>query len=177
VSAAADAFDRDVFRDVIGHFATGVAIVTTRDGDDDYGVTVSALTSVSLDPPMLLVCLNQSSRTQAAIKKRGAFVVNVLSDRQGSLALMFASRSDDKFAAADVSYGERGLPLIGGSLAHVECNLVDEAHGGTHTVFLADVVNAEGFAGDPLAYYRGKFGRFQGSHEELVATVDAPEET
>src|SRR5436190_19237798 len=95
------AFDPLVFRDVIGHFATGVTIITTREGEINFGVTVSAVTSLSLEPPMLLVCLNRTSRTQAAVSKTRSFAVNILGTHQRELAQLFATPRDDKFAGLE----------------------------------------------------------------------------
>jgi flavin reductase (DIM6/NTAB) family NADH-FMN oxidoreductase RutF len=150
--------DPEVFRDVIGHFATGVTIVTARADDRDYGVTVSAVCSLSVEPPMLLACLNRSSRTQAAVRRLGTFAVNILDGGQGELAHRFATSRDDKFDGVPVSYGTLGHPLLADALAHVECRVAEEAAGGTHTVFLALVERAERFGGQPLLYFRGTFG-------------------
>ena len=152
------AVDKDVFRDVIGHFATGVSVITTRDAGMDFGVTVSAVCSVSLEPPMLLVCLNRASRTQAAVGNAGSFAMNVLGRGQSELARRFATSRDDKFDGVDVSYGKLGNPLLVDALAHVECGVVEQATGGTHTIFIAEVRRAERFAGEPLLYFRGQFG-------------------
>jgi flavin reductase (DIM6/NTAB) family NADH-FMN oxidoreductase RutF len=150
--------DPDLFRDVIGHFATGVTIITTRDEGSDFGVTVSAISSLSLQPPMLLACLNRTSRTQAAIRRTGGFAVNVLGVHQHELARLFATDRDDKFDGLAVRHGTLGHPLLDDALAHVECEVVEEAAGGTHTVFLAEVRHAERFDGEPLLYFRGQFG-------------------
>ena len=155
---APPAVDADVFRDVIGHFATGVTVVTARDGDVDFGVTVSAVCSLSLEPPMLLVCLNRISRTRAAIDRRRAFAVNILGVGQQDLARRFATDSDEKFRGCAVTYGELGHPLLTEALAHVECRVAEQATGGTHTVFFATVERARRFEGEPLVYFRGKFG-------------------
>jgi flavin reductase (DIM6/NTAB) family NADH-FMN oxidoreductase RutF len=160
-------FDPEVFRDVIGHFATGVTIITTRERDADYGVTVSAVSSLSLEPPMLLVCLNRSSRTQQAISRTRCFAVNILGVHQRDLARLFATARDDKFSEATIRRGELGHPLIEGAIGHVECEVVEEAVGGTHTVFLAEVRRAERFDGEPLLYYRGHLmGGASGSPHE-----------
>lgn len=151
-------FDPRVFRDVIGHFATGVTIITTREREIDFGVTVSAVTSLSLEPPMLLVCLNRTSRTQAAVAKTGRFAVNILGVDQIELARLFATPRDDKFAGLGHTYGPLGDPLVPGAIAHVECEVAEVATGGTHTVFLAEVRHAERFDGEPLLYYRGQLG-------------------
>jgi flavin reductase (DIM6/NTAB) family NADH-FMN oxidoreductase RutF len=157
---ASERCDEQVFRDVIGHFTTGVTIVTARHDGVDYGVTVSAVSSLSLEPPMLLVCLNRVSRTQGAVDRQGAFAVNILGAGQADLARRFATNSDDKFDGLRTGYGDLGHPLLEDALAHVECRVVERAVGGTHTVFLAEVVRAERFEGEPLVYYRGQFGGF-----------------
>ena len=151
-------FDPALFRDVIGHFATGVTIITTREGEIDFGVTVSAVTSLSLEPPMLLVCLNRTSRTGASVGRTRGFAVNILGVHQRELAQLFATPRDDKFAGLDVRYGDLGHPLLADAIAHVECEVVEEASGGTHTVFIAEVRRAERFEGEPLLYYRGQLG-------------------
>jgi flavin reductase (DIM6/NTAB) family NADH-FMN oxidoreductase RutF len=150
--------DKDVFRDVIGHFATGVSVITARVEETDYGVTVSAVCSVSLEPPMLLVCLNRSSRTQGAVSRAGSFVMNVLGREQSEIARRFASARDDKFEGIGVFHGTLGHPFLVEALAHVECGVVEQATGGTHTIFIAEVVHAERFEGEPLLYFRGQFG-------------------
>jgi flavin reductase (DIM6/NTAB) family NADH-FMN oxidoreductase RutF len=150
--------DPEVFRDVIGHFATGVTIITARADDRDYGVTVSAVCSLSLEPPMLLACLNKVSRTQTAIHRLRTFAVNILGAGQGDLARRFATDRDDKFDGVPVVYGNLGHPLLVDALAHVECRVTEEASGGTHTVYLATVERAERFGGEPLLYFRGNFG-------------------
>jgi flavin reductase (DIM6/NTAB) family NADH-FMN oxidoreductase RutF len=163
--------DRDVFRDVIGHFATGVSVITARVDGADFGVTVSAVCSVSLEPPMLLVCLNRSSRTQGAVARAGSFGMNVLGRDQSELARTFASTRDDKFDGLGISYGSLGHPLLAGALAHVECSVAEQATGGTHTIFIAEVTHAERFDGEPLLYFRGQFGSLVG---EPVVPPRAP---
>jgi len=154
----ANAFDAAVFRDVIGHFATGVTIITTREGETDFGATSSAVTSLSLEPPMLLVCLNRTSRTGQAVGRTRAFAVNILGTNQIELAQLFATARDDKFAGLEIRSGDFGHPLLADAIAHVECEVVEEATGGTHTIFIAEVRRAERFEGDPLLYYRGQLG-------------------
>jgi flavin reductase (DIM6/NTAB) family NADH-FMN oxidoreductase RutF len=162
--------DQDVFRDVIGHFASGVTIITARHENVDYGLTVSAVTSLSLEPPMMLVCVNKSSRTLPAIRQSGTFGVNILGESQGELAQLFASASDAKFEGVEVVYTELGNPLLKEALAHLECQVIQEITGGTHSVFLSVVQRAERFDGAPLAYFRGRFGRLELDHE---ATADS----
>jgi len=155
-------FDSAVFRAVIGTVTSGVMVLTARDDDGDHGMTISAVSSLSLEPPMLLVCLNMTSRTQQAVLTAGTFAVHVLDDRQAWIAERFARpAADDKFEGVTVSSGTVSAPVLSDALAVVECRVREAVTGGTHRVFLADVVHAQARDGSPLAYYRGKFGRFE----------------
>lgn len=160
--------DSDLYRDVVGRFASGVTVITTRHEDTDFGLTASAVTSLSVEPPMLLVCINRNTGTNAAIANSGAFAVNILDDNQGDLAAQFAQPHPDKFRGVEVSYGELGEPLLGGVLAYLECRIAETLQSGTHSVFLAEVCNADAREGIPLAYFRGKFGRFAEAADEQV---------
>ena len=156
------AFDATVFRRVIGNFMTGVVVITTVDDGAPRGMTVSAVSSLSLEPPMLLVCLNAASATQEAVRRSGRFAVNILAEHQGHIAERFARPgSDDKFAGLEARTGHTGVPLLAGVLATVECRIAEVVGGGTHRVFLAEAVHAEATEGSPLAYFRGKFGKFE----------------
>ncbi len=163
------AVDKDVFRDVIGHFATGVSVITVRDAGADFGVTVSAVCSVSLEPPMLLVCLNRTSRTQGAVARAGSFAMNILGRGQTELARRFATDRDDKFDGVDVTYGKLGHPMLSVAIAHVECRVVEQATGGTHTIFIAEVKRAQRFEGEPLLYFRGEFGSLGTGETDVTA--------
>ena len=125
-------------------------------------MTVSAVSSLSLEPPMLLVCLNAASATQEAVRRSGRFAVNILAEHQGHIAERFARPgSDDKFEGLAARAGHTGVPLLAGVLATVECRIAEVVGGGTHRVFLAEAVHAEASEGSPLAYFRGKFGKFE----------------
>jgi 4-nitrophenol 2-monooxygenase / 4-nitrocatechol 4-monooxygenase, reductase component len=152
--------DRDVFRDVIGHFVTGVTVITTRHEGTDYGLTASAVSSLSLDPPMLLVCINRKSGTPHAISGAKVFAVNILREDQQAIAGQFATPHPEKFRGITVSYGELGIPLLADVLATIECRVVGEVTGGTHAVFLAEVQAAHANEGMPLTFFRGRMGRF-----------------
>lgn len=153
--------DQDQFKHVIGHFATGVTVVTTRNNDVNFGITASAVSSVSVEPPMLLVCVNKSTGTCHAISESGSFTINIMKENQSELALQFARPNTDKFKDVDYSYGELGNPVLNDTLAHLECRVVEEVTGGTHSIFLGVVEKAEANEGDPLVYYRAKFGQFK----------------
>jgi len=152
--------DSNEFRDIIGRFATGVTVITTEHESRLYGTTASAVSSLSLEPPMLLVCLNKSSTTGQAITTARRFAVNILSEGQVDAAMRFAGKGD-KFAGVPVARGHAGQPLLEEALANLECRVVEEVTGGTHSVFLAEVEHATGRHGAPLAYFRGQFGRLE----------------
>jgi flavin reductase (DIM6/NTAB) family NADH-FMN oxidoreductase RutF len=155
------AISSDQFRDVIGHFATGVTVITAVDGEEQYGTTASAISSLSLEPPMLLICMNRQSSTGAAVGRVRRFAVNILNEHQDDLARRFATKAQGKFDGVQLLTGRYGEPLLADALAHVECHVVEEVSGGSHTVFLAEVHRASASAGTPLAYYRGEFGRLK----------------
>jgi flavin reductase (DIM6/NTAB) family NADH-FMN oxidoreductase RutF len=147
----------DEFRHAIGHFPTGVCVITTAVDGEGFGATVSAIASLSVDPPMLLVCLKDTSRTLAAVKRRGRFVVNMLEEGQASVAGHFATRDGAKIK--DVDPGG-GLPTIEGALASIECEVESMVRGGSHLVITAVVDKVQTSQGRPLTYYRGRYGGF-----------------
>src|SRR5918997_5156327 len=120
-TATPEACDGERYRHVIGHFATGVTVITSHHDGTDHGATASAVSSVSLDPPSLLVCLNRATATETAVRESGTFVVNILREDQGELAMRFAGRHGEKFAGVDVDRGAAGDPVLAGALAHLEC--------------------------------------------------------
>lgn len=153
--------DEGVFRNVVGHFASGVTVITTAAEGQLYGTTVSAVSSLSAEPPMMLICLNRTSVTHDAVASSGRYAINILSADQGEIARTFARKGDDKFAGVEHIVTEHGLPLLSGALASIECVVAETASGGTHTVFLGRVLTAEARKGEPLAYYRGTFGKLE----------------
>jgi flavin reductase (DIM6/NTAB) family NADH-FMN oxidoreductase RutF len=157
--------DQKAFRDVVGRFTSGVTVITTAVDGQPYGTTASAMSSLSMDPPMLLVCLNKSSETGAAVLKAQSFAVNILADGQEHLAGKFAVKGPDKFSGVPVHTGLSGSPLLDGNLATIECRTVETVTGGTHTVFLAEVLTAEARELSPLTYFRGRFGRLEQAKE------------
>ncbi|HEY7621925.1 MAG TPA: flavin reductase [Solirubrobacteraceae bacterium] len=153
--------DAELFRDVIGHFMTGVTVITTHADGRDHGMSASAVASVSLEPPMLLACLNDQSPTQAAVTHSKVLCVNVLAEEHSPLARQFARPSRDKFAGVAVRRGRMGALLLADALAVLECAVTYDVAAGTHRIFLAAVKHAEARDGTPLAYFRGGFGRVE----------------
>ena len=148
------------YRRVVGNFATGVAVVTSGSGDDVHGVTVNSFTSVSLDPTLLLVCLDRSSRSRATILRTGVFNINVLSDAQEQVSRLFADRNrpDTWFDDLSCTYGDLGAPLIPACLAYMECRLTHTHEAGDHTILVAEVQQADvADENGPLCFFRGKY--------------------
>lgn len=162
--------EQNLFRDVIGCFASGVTVITTHAGGAHHGTTASAVSSLSMDPPMVLVCLNKTSQTQSAVAESGCFAINILGADQGGIAYQFATKSGPaKFEGVEVTAGYHEVPLVKDAIAHIECRVAEAVTGGTHTVFLAEVENAAAIEGGaPLTYFRGKFGRFETELEEAA---------
>jgi flavin reductase (DIM6/NTAB) family NADH-FMN oxidoreductase RutF/DNA-binding GntR family transcriptional regulator len=167
-AAGRPAVDARTFRHVVGHLASGVTLVTTRTAHGDFGMTASSVTSLSMDPPMMLACLNSASPTSAAVSQAGRYAVNVLGEAHGHLAQQFATPSADKFAGVRILEGTLGLPLLADSLARIECQVVEEVQAATHTIFLGRVVDAHAEEGNPLTYFRGGFGRFEFARDDAV---------
>jgi flavin reductase (DIM6/NTAB) family NADH-FMN oxidoreductase RutF/DNA-binding GntR family transcriptional regulator len=149
------------FRDAMGRFASGVTVITTHVDGTDFGAAASAVTSLSDEPPMLLICLNVTSSTAQAIVASGTFAVNVLAEDSAPIAQRFASKAPDKFATVAFERGHGEAPLISGCIAQFECVVEETVRGGTHLVFLARAVRVTSHPGNPLAYYRGSFGRME----------------
>jgi flavin reductase (DIM6/NTAB) family NADH-FMN oxidoreductase RutF len=153
--------DPYVFRHVMGAFAAGVAVVTTvEEGGQPRGLTTTAVTSVSLDPPLLLVCVSRQSRTLPALRRAGRFTVNLLDAEFSAVAHHFASTLDDKFAALTWRPGPNGCPLLHEhALAWAACRTENELEAGDHVIFIGHVVEADASTGSsPLTYFRGRYG-------------------
>jgi flavin reductase (DIM6/NTAB) family NADH-FMN oxidoreductase RutF/DNA-binding GntR family transcriptional regulator len=170
VDEGRDRLMSDEFRDVIGRFASGVTVITTVQDDIPLGATASAVSSLSLEPPMLLICMNRESSTGQAVAAAGHFAVNILDEDQADVALLFA-RKGEKFSTVSTTPGERGDPLIDRALATIECSVVEVVPGGTHWVFIAEVERASARHGSPLAYFRGQFGRLQLAQDETAFDI------
>lgn len=151
----------DVFRDVISNLVSGVSVITTQRGEERFGVTVSSVTSLSLEPASILVCLNQRLSITEVIDETGVFAVNILGKEQGDLASQFAVRHEDKFRDVNVSVDGMGNPILSDALAHLECRLVSKENFGTHHILIAVIESATSRSGEPLAYFRSSFGRFE----------------
>ncbi len=146
------------FRVAMGAFATGVAVVLAQHDDRLHGMTVNSLTSVSLDPPLLLVCPRRGSATGAAVKASGAFVVNILDVHQQDIATRFVGNFANRFDGLELGRSLQGFPVLAGALAHFDCVVRGVHNGGDHDIVVGEVVSCVQHSGDPLLFYRGRFG-------------------
>ncbi|MDQ3219841.1 MAG: flavin reductase family protein [Acidobacteriota bacterium] len=152
------AIDNDEFRAALSRFASGITVVTTKDAEGRlHGITVSAFCSVSLDPPLILICVEKTTGSHYAIEQSGIFVVNVLNASQSELSERFASTLPDKFDDIDFVMGINGIPVLADSLANLECRLKNTCDGGDHTIFVGEVERAMIRDGDPLVYFHGDY--------------------
>lgn len=149
--------DQALFRHVMSHFASGVTVVTTTHAGALVGVTVSSFASLSLVPPLVLICIAKRIPSHAAIEDAGMFAVNILAGDQAQLSRRFADPQVEKFVPGSYSLSERGLPLLNGVLATLECRLAHAFPGGDHTIFVGEVIAAAVGEGQPLIYYRSGY--------------------
>ena len=149
--------DSDTFRSVLGRFASGVSIVTARDeAGVDHGMTVSAFASVSLEPPLILVCIDHTASMYTLLLEHPRFGISILSSEQEAYSRRFATDPDTgRFDGIAYSRGDSGVVLVDNALAHLECKVVSHLDAGDHTIFIAEVERAEPRHGRPLLYYRG----------------------
>lgn len=154
--------DPDAFRAVMGRFASGVTIVTAVDDEGtDHGMTVSAFASLSLEPPLVVICIDHVASMHDLLLTAPYFAVNVLSATQEPLARRFAETGAQRFTGIGYSRGERDLPVLNDALAHVECRRVAHYDGGDHTIIVGETENAVVREGRPLLYYRGGFAQLE----------------
>lgn len=163
MSDKAKSVEADVFKSALSRFASGVTVVTTVADGARFGITVSAFSSLSLEPPLVLICIAGGAPSHDAIANAGKFVVNILSADQEAISNMFASRVEDKFEGIEWHAGDLGLPVIDGSLGSIECVLHDSLAGGDHTIYVGRVVGAHLTDGQPLIYGEGGYRRLSES--------------
>lgn len=155
-------FNARDFRDALGAFATGVTVITTQGPEEAYGMTANAFSSVSLDPPLVLVCVIRGTQGEEMIEQNGIFAVNVLSDEQEAISRYFASKSrprgPDAFAEISHRRAASGAPILDGSAAYLDCHVAAVHQAGDHTIFIGEVV-AIGASAEarPLLFHRGQY--------------------
>jgi 3-hydroxy-9,10-secoandrosta-1,3,5(10)-triene-9,17-dione monooxygenase reductase component len=154
--------DAATYRTVLGHFATGVVIVTALDGEEPVGMACNSFTSVSLEPPLVLFCAAKSSSTWPRLRTSGKWAANFLDEDAEELCRLFAQKGADRFAHISYAPGRTGSPIFEDSLAFVDCETIAEHDTGDHFIVVGRVVEL-GYQheGKPLLFYRGGYGRFE----------------
>jgi 3-hydroxy-9,10-secoandrosta-1,3,5(10)-triene-9,17-dione monooxygenase reductase component len=147
-------------RSVLGHFCTGVAVITGHDGNRPIGFTCQSVTSVSLAPPYVSFCPARSSSSWPAIRSTGRMCINILADSQADVCAQFARSGAEKFTGVGWSPAGNGAPRIHGALASIEADLEYEHDAGDHTIVIAHVSALRAGEGAPLLFYRGNYGVF-----------------
>lgn len=161
MSVAPTAFDSARFREVLGHFPTGVTVVTAMESGEPVGFTCQAFTSLSLDPPLVALAPGKSSTSWPRIAAAGVFCVNILADGQEALCRDFAMSGGDKFVGVGWRPAGNGAPVLDGVVAWVECSFVESHDAGDHELVVGLVQDMGVGQGRPLVYYRGGFGHFE----------------
>lgn len=154
--------DPHTFRSVLGRFATGVTVLTARDrAGADHGMTASAFCSVSLEPPLVLACIDEQAEMHAVLEAAGHFGISILSEEQEALSRRFAEVETNRFDGVGYSRGSTGVALIDGAIAHLECRITARHPAGDHMIVLGEVVEAAALGQRPLIYYRSGYAALE----------------
>jgi flavin reductase (DIM6/NTAB) family NADH-FMN oxidoreductase RutF len=152
--------DQTQLRRAMGHFASGVTVVTTRTADGrPCGLTASAFTSVSLVPPLVLICVDKKADTYPHFAAAGFFAINVLTEAQEAISRRFATSGGEKFDGVPFRWGSVGAPILAEHLAYLECRITHAYDGGDHTIYVGEVEATGTGEGRPLLYYKGAYGQ------------------
>lgn len=152
--------DPSTFRATLGRFASGITVVTARDAEGrDVGMTVSAFSSLSLTPPLILVCIDHAASVGPVLQHCETFAVNILGEDQEPISRRFAEKDVDRFQGVGVTRGLHGIALLDGAIAHLECRVQSRYREGDHTILIGAVEEAAVHEGHPLLYFRGGYRR------------------
>lgn len=152
----------DLFRSVLGRFASGVTVLTTRGAEGvDHGMTASAFCSVSLAPPLVLACVDRSTEMYGFLRVGGNFGISILAEGQESLSRRFAELPTDRFDGIGYTRAESGVILLDDAIGHLDCRCVTRHPAGDHDIVVGEVEWAEVHQGRPLIYYRGGYGQLE----------------
>ena len=154
------AMDFQELRRIMGQFATGVTVITTKDkSGTPFGLTANGFTSVSLSPPLVLVCVDKATQCYSCFEQSKIFAVNVLSEEQEEISRRFATKGIEKLTGIKWHQGETGVALLDGAIGFIECKVVHGYEGGDHTIYVGEVTNATAAEGQPLLFFKGKYHR------------------
>jgi flavin reductase (DIM6/NTAB) family NADH-FMN oxidoreductase RutF len=153
---------QSAFRAILGRFATGVTVVTTRDRRGrDIGMTVSAFASLSLEPPLVLICVDHSASIYNQLSKATHFIANILSEGQEAIARRFAESTSNRFDGIGYERGQSGIAVLLDVLGYVECEVVARYEAGDHDIIIGSVESGVANEGKPLLYYRGGYAQIE----------------
>ena len=154
------AIDLQELRRVMGHFATGVCVVTTKDkAGTPFGLTANAFTSLSLEPPLVLICIDKGAQCYSCFEDSKVFAINVLSEEQEEISRRFASKGIEKFSGIPWHKGENGVALLDGAISHIECKIIHSYDDGDHTIYVGEIIRATTSGDRPLIFFQGKYHR------------------
>ncbi len=157
------AIEKNELRRVIGHFATGVTIITTRDEDGrPFGLTANAVSSVSLVPPLILVCVDKKSESYPYFERSGVFTVNILGEEQETLSRRFATSGTEKFEGVGYSKNDLGCAVLDDTVGHLACKIVQSVESGDHSIYVGEVEAADAKDTSPLLFFRGGYRKIGG---------------
>ena len=146
----------------MGQFATGVTVITTVDkSGQPFGLTANAFTSLSLEPPLALVCIEKKVHCYSCFEESKVFAVSVLNEKQEEISRRFATSGIDKFSGVPWHSGKSGLPLLDGAIAHIECRIVKSYDGGDHTIYVGELQEIQVEEGQPLIFFRSQYHRLR----------------
>jgi flavin reductase (DIM6/NTAB) family NADH-FMN oxidoreductase RutF len=153
--------DPSLYRTVLGHFATGVTVITAMDGHEPVGMAANSFTSVSLDPPLVLFCAAYNSSTWPRIQRADGWTVNILAEDQEAVCRLMAQKGVDRFREIGWHPGRTGAPILAGAMAHIDCRTVAEHDAGDHAIVVGRVFDMAVDSKDgPLLFFRGGYGQF-----------------
>ncbi|MEO2057766.1 MAG: flavin reductase family protein [Thermoleophilia bacterium] len=155
------AVDPDQFKAALGRWASGITVVTAQGPDGPVGLTASAFSSLSLHPPLVLVCIGQASYHHDHLTGAPGFGVHILDASQDEVSNTFAFKRGDRFADLQVEEGPLGVPLLGGCLARLACERYEVLEGGDHSILIGRVLAAEVSDGQPLTWWQGGYRRLE----------------
>jgi flavin reductase (DIM6/NTAB) family NADH-FMN oxidoreductase RutF len=154
-------FDSAKYRQVLGHFPTGVTVISSIHDGAPVGMAIGSFSSLSLDPPQVLFCVGRQSSTWPKLEASGSFCVNILAEDQEDVCRVFASKATDKFSEIGWKRSGNGSPIIDGVLAYVDCSIANVIESGDHWIVVGEVQDLEvRHEGGPLLFFRGGYGRY-----------------
>lgn len=147
-------------RRILGKFATGVTVASTKIGDETWGMTANAVTSLSLDPPLVILCIQKEGQSRSKFEEGGCFALNILSAEQQEISDRFAFKGPKDFSDLETTTAETGAPILKDAIGWVDCKLKEILPGGDHDIFIGEIVAGGAVeAGSPLLYFSGKYAK------------------